>query len=392
MKNLTQEECIEICEFIYPEIIWEYFDDITWEEGSPYHAIDGFLSLDVEAKSIAIYYENNEIIITDKTSKNLKEKRLDLQKIFDQVFTNKELNEKKISSSDEIKKMIFNKYVKKITDRFSTTVEYRMKDSVVLYNNEGLAYGDKIDLNLRVFVENDDFLNSKIVLALTYYAPEPGTGTILHESVADVMLDNKDVFKLDNEYSYSGLDYYGATGYKLEICNENLAKVSARIEQIQFYIDLATLIKIVNAKTFEIRYNKKWGYGGILSAKELKKFNYLYNYCFDIEKSNNQIEESLPKKNNLKTGYAAFIENLDNVKTIDQNNKKKKENIKKNEKIQYENKTRVEQDIVNRVKVDPVLKSKKNEEIERQNNLKKLFWYFIIYLGMALLIWLVKNC
>jgi hypothetical protein len=388
MKNLTQEECIEICKLINPNLTWEWNDHFNSDEPS-FYAING-TSNSGELYMLRIYYNIDYITLIDGNSENMDEQNIDFQ-------SNKEILKilgvelDKISSSDEIKKMIFNKYVKKITDRFSTTVEYRMKDSVVLYNNEGLAYGDKIDLNLRVFVENDDFLNSKIVLALTYYAPEPGTGTILHESVADVMLDNKDVFKLDNEYSYSGLDYYGATGYKLEICNENLAKVSARIEQIQFYIDLATLIKIVNAKTFEIRYNKKWGYGGILSAKELKKFNYLYNYCFDIEKSNNQIEESLPKKNNLKTGYAAFIENLDNVKTIDQNNKKKKENIKKNEKIQYENKTRVEQDIVNRVKVDPVLKSKKNEEIERQNNLKKLFWYFIIYLGMALLIWLVKN-
>jgi hypothetical protein len=149
-------------------------------------------------------------------------------------------------------------YVKKISDKFSKTVEYRMKESVILNNNKGLPYDYKFDINIRVFIENNDFLNSKIVLALTYYAPDPGTGTILHESYADVMIDNKDIFKLDNEYAYSGLDSY----YKLEIYNEILGQKSSRTEQIQFNIDLATLLKIVNAKKIEIRFNKKWEYGG----------------------------------------------------------------------------------------------------------------------------------
>jgi hypothetical protein len=410
MKKLTEEECIEICEFIYPEIIWEYFDDITWEEGSPYHAIDGFLSLDVEAKSIAIYYENNEIIITDKTSKNMKEKRLDLQKILDQVFPKNIID--KSSSSDEIKRMIFNKYVKKITDRFSTTVEYRMKESVVLYNNEGLAYGDKIDLNLRVFVENDDFLNSKIVLALTYYAPEPGTGTILHESVADVMLDNKDVFKLDNEYSYSGLDYYGAQGNRLEICDETLADESSRIEQIQFYIDLTTLIKIVNAKTFEIRFNKKWGYGGIIAEYKLLNIIGFYNALFD---NNFKKEESL--KNNKfpeseileywKQGkqlealkfykdYSGtdflnakiYVENLCELNGLYIRKEFKTSMNSASESIVWKTyKTKKEKGNRDQKINEP----KKNEEVERQKNINKLMWYFIIYLGIAFIIWLVKN-
>jgi ribosomal protein L7/L12 len=285
-----------------------------------------------------------------------------------------------------------------------------MKDSVVLYNNEGLAYGDKIDLNLRVFVENDDFLNSKIVLALTYYAPEPGTGTILHESVADVMLDNKDVFKLDNEYSYSGLDYYGATGYKLEICNENLAKVSARIEQIQFYIDLATLIKIVNAKTFEIRYNKKWGYGGNLYSQELLKFIGFYNTLFD----NNFMKDKIisiakygHELNNKSINVKTWENALAGLEVAKKNNQRIIEYCKQGKKIEaiqirkeftggdlVTSKKYVEDlCLKNRVKVDldPVSSSKKNEEVERQKNIKKLFWYFLIYLVIALIIWLVKN-
>ena len=180
-------------------------------------------------------------------------------------------------------------YVKKISDKFSKTVEYRLKESVVLYNNEGLPYSYKFDINLRVFVENDDFLNSKIVLALTYYAPEPGTGTILHESVADVMLDNKDVFKLDNEYSYSGLDSY----YKLDIYNEILGQKSSRAEQIQFNIDLATLLKIVNAKTFEIRFNKKWEYGGKIN--NMINFIGFYNGIFDTDFKKDELLKSKTK-------------------------------------------------------------------------------------------------
>jgi hypothetical protein len=166
-------------------------------------------------------------------------------------------------------------YVKKISDKFSKTVEYRMKESVILNNNKGLPYDYKFDINIRVFVENNDFMNSKIVLALTYYAPEPGTGTILHESFADVMIDNKDVLKFDNEYAYSGLDSY----YKLEIYNEILGQKSSRTEQIQFNIDLATLLKIVNAKTFEIRFNKKWEYGGKIT--NMINFIGFYNGIFD---------------------------------------------------------------------------------------------------------------
>lgn len=166
-------------------------------------------------------------------------------------------------------------YVKKISDKFSKTVEYRMKESVILNNNKGLPYNYKFDINIRVFVENNDFMKSKIVLALTYYAPYRGTGTILHESVADVMLDNKNVFKLDDEYSYSGLDSY----YRLEIYNEILGQKSSRTEQIQFNIDLATLLKIVNAKKIEIRFNKKWEYGGKIT--NMINFIGFYNGIFD---------------------------------------------------------------------------------------------------------------
>jgi len=168
-------------------------------------------------------------------------------------------------------------YVKKISDKFSKTVEYRMKESVILNNNKGLPYDHKVDINIRVFTENNDFMNSKIVLALTYYSPDPGTGTILHESFADVMIDNKYVFKFDNEYAYSGLDTY----YKLEIYNEILGQKSSRTEQIQFNIDLATLLKIVNAKTFEIRFNKKWEYGGKIT--NMINFIGFYNGIFDTD-------------------------------------------------------------------------------------------------------------
>ena len=168
-------------------------------------------------------------------------------------------------------------YVKKLTDKFSKTVEYRMKESVILNNNKGLPSNYKFDLNIRVFVENNDFMNSKIVLVLTYYAPQPGTGTILHESVADVLINNKDVFKLNNEYSYSGLDSY----YKLEVYNEILGQKSSRTEQVQFNIDLATLLKIVNAKTFEIKFNKKSDYSGKIS--NMISFIGFYNKIFDSD-------------------------------------------------------------------------------------------------------------
>lgn len=177
-------------------------------------------------------------------------------------------------------------YVKKITDKFSKTVEYRMKESVILNNNKGLPYDYKFDINIRVFIENNDFLNSKIVLALTYYAPDPGTGTILHESYADVMIDNKDIFKLDNEYAYSGLDSY----YKLEIYNEILGQKSSRTEQIQFNIDLATLLKIVNAKKIEIRFNKKWEYGGKIT--NMINFIGFYNGIFDPDFKKDELLKS----------------------------------------------------------------------------------------------------
>lgn len=177
-------------------------------------------------------------------------------------------------------------YVKKISDKFSKTVEYRMKESVILNNNKGLPYDYKFDINIRVFIENNDFLNSKIVLALTYYAPDPGAGTILHESYADVMIDNKDIFKLDNEYAYSGLDSY----YKLEIYNEILGQKSSRTEQIQFNIDLATLLKIVNAKKIEIRFNKKWEYGGKIT--NMINFIGFYNGIFDPDFKKDELLKS----------------------------------------------------------------------------------------------------
>jgi hypothetical protein len=280
MKNLTQEECIEICKLINPNLKWEWNDHFNSDE-PPFYAING-TSNSGELYMLRFYYNKDKITLIDGNSANMDEQNIDFQSKKEILkILGVELD--KSSSSDESKKMIFNKYVKKITDRFSTTVEYRMKESVVLDNNEGLPYNHIVDINLRVFVENNDFLNSKIVLALTFYAPEPGTGTILHESVADVMLDNKDVFKLNNEYSYSGLDYYGAQGNRLEICDETLADESSRIEQIQFYIDLTTLIKIVNAKTFEIRFNKKWDYGGKFYDGEIIKLVGFYNALFDHE-------------------------------------------------------------------------------------------------------------
>lgn len=195
----------------------------------------------------------------------------------------RDFREKVVSDTDNLQKNpklnIKAEYVKKISDKFSKTVEYRMKESVILNNNKGLPYHYKFDINIRVFIENNDFINSKIVLALTYYAPHPGTGTKLHESYADVMIDNKDVFKLDNEYAYSGLDSYN----RLEIYNKILGQESSRAEQIQFNINLTTLLKIVNAEIFEIRFNKKWDYGGRVYEGEIMKLVGFYNALFDNE-------------------------------------------------------------------------------------------------------------
>ena len=210
-------------------------------------------------------------------------------------------------------------YVNKISDKFSKTVEYRMKESVILNNNKGLPSNYKFDLNIRVFVKNNDFMNSKIVLVLTYYAPEPGTGTILHESVADVLIDNKDVFKLNNEYSYSGLDSY----YKLEIYNEILGQKSSRTEQVQFNIDLSTLLKIVNAKTFEIKFNKKWGYSGKIT--NMISFVGFYNKIFDSDfKKEDLINDktNLSKENDVeRKKYELQITKFNQKKKADSNSK-----------------------------------------------------------------------
>jgi hypothetical protein len=288
MKNLSPTECIEICKLIKPNLTWVWNDHFNMDD-PPFYAINGTGNLD-ELYMVKIYYKNENIVLIDGNSDNMDENIINFQsnnKIL-QILGDKGV-EKISSSEDETSKLVLKKYIEKKSDKFSTTVEYRMKESAILDNNEGLPYTYKIDLNVRVFVENNDFLNSKIILVLTYYAPEPGTGKFLHESVADVMIDNKDVFKLDNEYSYSGLDYYGASGYKLEICNEKLAEKSSRIEQIQFFIDLATLIKIINAEKFEIRFNKKWEYGGRLLKSEIIKLIGLYNALFDKSFKINEI-------------------------------------------------------------------------------------------------------
>ena len=284
MKNLSPAECIEICKLINPNLMWEWNDHFNMDD-PPFYAVNG-TGNSGELYMLRFYYNNDKITLIDSNSENMDEKNIDFQSNNEILkILGVELDENKSSSSDESNNLIFKKYVEKITDKFSTTVEYRMKESAIIENNEGLPYSHKIDLNVRVFVENNDFMNSKIILALTYYAPEPGTGKILHESVADVMIDNKDVFKFDNEYAYSGLDSY----YKLEIYNKILGQKSSRAEQIQFNIDLATLLKIVNAKIFEIRFNKRWDYGGRLLKSEIIKFIGLYNALFDSEYKRNEL-------------------------------------------------------------------------------------------------------
>ena len=264
--------------------MWEWNDHFNMDD-PPFYAVNG-TGNSGELYMLRFYYNNDKITLIDSNSENMDEKNIDFQSNNEILkILGVELDENKSSSSDESNNLIFKKYVEKITDKFSTTVEYRMKESAIIENNEGLPYSHKIDLNVRVFVENNDFMNSKIILALTYYAPEPGTGKILHESVADVMIDNKDVFKFDNEYAYSGLDSY----YKLEIYNKILGQKSSRAEQIQFNIDLATLLKIVNAKIFEIRFNKRWDYGGRLLKSEIIKFIGLYNALFDSEYKRNEL-------------------------------------------------------------------------------------------------------
>ena len=291
MKNLSPKECIEICKMINSNLTWEWNDHINMD-APPFYAVNG-TGNSGELYMLRFYYNNDKISLIDGNSENMDETIIDYKsnnKILDIIGV--ELHGNTSYPADESHKLILKKYVEKITDKFTTTVEYRMKESAILENNEGLPYSYKIDLNVRVFVENNDFMNSKIVLAFTYYAPEPGTGTILHESLADVMIDNKDVFKFDNEYSYSGLDSY----YKLEIYNEILGQKSSRTEQIQFNIDLATLLKIVNAKIFEIRFNKKWDYGGRLLKSEIIKFIGLYNALFDSEYKRTELIDHINKK------------------------------------------------------------------------------------------------
>jgi len=291
MKNLSPAECIEICKLINPSLTWVWNDHFNMDN-PPFYAINGTSNSD-ELYMVKIYYKNENIVLINGNSDNMDETIIDYKsnnKILDIIGS--ELHGNTSNPADESHKLILKKYVEKITDKFSTTVEYRMKESAILENNEGLPYSYKIDLNVRVFVENNDFMNSKIVLALTHYAPEPGTGSILHESVADVMIDNKDVFKFNDEYSYSGLDSY----YKLEIYNKILGQKSSRTEQIQFNIDLATLLKIVNAKTFEIRFNKKWNYGARLLKSEIIKFIGLYNALFDSEYKRTELIDDINKK------------------------------------------------------------------------------------------------
>ena len=291
MKNLSPAECIEICKLINPSLTWVWNDHFNMDN-PPFYAINGTSNSD-ELYMVKIYYKNENIVLINGNSDNMDETIIDYKsnnKILDIIGA--ELHGNTSNPADESHILILKKYVEKITDKFSTTVEYRMKESAILENNEGLPYSYKIDLNVRVFVENNDFMNSKIVLALTHYAPAPSTGSILHESVADVMIDNKDVFKFDNEYSYSGLDSY----YKLEIYNKILGQKSSRTEQIQFNIDLATLLKIVNAKTFEIRFNKKWNYGARLLKSEIIKFIGLYNALFDSEYKRTELIDDINKK------------------------------------------------------------------------------------------------
>jgi hypothetical protein len=291
MKKLSPSECIEICKLINPNLMWEWNDHFNMDD-PPFYALNG-TGNSGELYMLRFYYNNDKITLIDGNSENIDEKNINFQSNNEIIkILGVELDENKSSSSDESNNLIFKKYVEKIKDKFSTTVEYRMKESAIIENNEGLPYSYKIDLNVRVFVENNDFINSKIILAMTYYAPEPGTGTILHESLADVMIDNKDVFKFDNEHAYSGLDSY----YKLEIYNKILGQKSSRTEQIQFNIDLATLLKIVNAKTFEIRFNKKWNYGGRLLKSEIIKFIGLYNALFDSEYKRTELIDHINKK------------------------------------------------------------------------------------------------
>ena len=330
MNNLSPAECIEICKLINPNLTWVWNDHFNMDD-PPFYAINGTGNLD-ELYMVKIYYKNENIVLIDGNSENMDENIINFQsnnKIL-QILGDKGV-EKISSSKDDTSKLVLKKYIEKKSDKFSTTVEYRMKESAILDNNEGLPYTYKIDLNVRVFVENNDFLNSKIILALTYYAPEPGTGTILHESVADVMIDNKDIFKLDNEYSYSGLDYYGASGNKLEICNEKLAEKSSRIEQIQFYIDLATLIKIINAEKFEIRFNKKWEYGGRLLTSEIFKLIGLYNALFDKSFKINEIINQVKKGNHVINNSNKKLDKIqhDNKKSVAQIIKSKNESNNK---------------------------------------------------------------
>jgi hypothetical protein len=279
VKKLFPADCIEICKLIKPNLTWVWNDHFNMDN-PPFYAINGTGNSD-ELYMVKIYYENRIIVLIDGNSINMDETIIDYKsnKLIQDII-GVEFDENIFNAVDKSQKLIVEKYVEKITDKFSNKVEYRLKESVILDNNEGLPSSYKFDLSVRVFVENNDFLDSKIILVLTFYAPEPGTGTILHESVADVLIDNNGFFKLDNEYSYSGLDYYGAGGYKLEVCNEKLAENSSRIEQIQFNIDLVTLKKIVNAEILEIRFNKKYEYSGNLRKFEIMNFGkeLIYKY------------------------------------------------------------------------------------------------------------------
>ena len=177
MKHLTQAECIEICKLINPNLKWEWNDHFNIED-QPYYAVNG-LGSSTELFMIKIYYNHDKITIIDGNNEIMEEKIVKFQsnKKILQILDNNhsKVNEITSNSKDDSSKFVLKKYVDKITDKFSTIIEYRMKKSSILNNNDGLPYTYKFDLNVRIFVENNDFLNSKIVLVLTFYAPEPGT-------------------------------------------------------------------------------------------------------------------------------------------------------------------------------------------------------------------------
>jgi hypothetical protein len=77
MKNLSQSECIKICELIKPELKWEWNDHFDMDE-PPYFAINGTGNSD-KLYMIRLYYTNDSITLIDSNSEDIHEEVVDFK-------------------------------------------------------------------------------------------------------------------------------------------------------------------------------------------------------------------------------------------------------------------------------------------------------------------------